>query len=42
MMPPGAKSKLAAALRLRIGRTTLYRKLKEYPRDPTAPTAACK
>src|SRR5882724_5060563 len=32
--------KLAAALLLGIGKTTLCRKLKRYARDPTAPTAA--
>ncbi len=32
--------KRAAASVLGIGKTTLYRKLKEYARDPTAPTAA--
>jgi len=35
-----AKGKLAAALRLSIGKAILYRKLKEHARDPTAPTAA--
>jgi transcriptional regulator with PAS, ATPase and Fis domain len=30
--------KVAAARLLAIGKTTLYRKLKEYARDPTAPT----
>jgi hypothetical protein len=35
-----AKDKLAAALLLGIGKTTLYCKQKEYARDPTAPTAA--
>src|ERR1700676_311892 len=32
--------KAAAARLLCIGKTTLYRKLKEYARDPSAPTAA--
>lgn len=32
--------KIAAARHLGIGKTTLYRKLKEYARNPTAPTAA--
>src|SRR5260370_13031122 len=36
-----AGDRLAAARILGIGKTTLYRKLKEYARDPTAPTAAC-
>jgi hypothetical protein len=35
-----AKGTLAAALLLGIGKSSLYCKLKEYARDPTAPTAA--
>jgi transcriptional regulator of acetoin/glycerol metabolism len=32
--------KLAAARLLGIGKTTLYRKLKQYARDPAIPTVA--
>jgi two-component system response regulator HydG len=36
-----AGDRIAAARILGIGKTTLYRKLQEYARDPTAPITAC-